>query len=94
MKVFFKIKEKSEFVDMKRGILPPMDAGALKFEDKGEAMEIITSPRRKAIEKDVCDKEEETTWEEENNSGFNLWKWSLTGVGAICSFGESDPWWG
>jgi len=88
VKVFFKIKEKSEFVDMKRGILAPMDAaGSLKFEDKGEAMEIITSPRRRVIEKDVCDKEEESTWEEDNNSGFNLWKWSLTGVGAICSFG-------
>ncbi|XP_020220818.1 uncharacterized protein LOC109803591 [Cajanus cajan] len=95
VKVFFKIKE-SEFVDMKmdspksisRGILPPMDAGGLKFEDKGEAIEIITSPRRKVIEKDLmCDKEEESTWEEENNSGFNIWKWSLTGVGAICSFG-------
>lgn len=98
VKVFFKIKE-SEFVDMKmdspksssssRGILPPMDAsGGFKFDDKGEAMEIITSPRRKVIEKDMmCHKEEDSTWEEENNSGFNLWKWSLTGVGAICSFG-------
>ncbi|AES80850.1 hypothetical protein MtrunA17_Chr7g0253401 [Medicago truncatula] len=24
---------------------------------------------------------------EDMNGGFNLWKWSLTGVGAICSFG-------
>ncbi|KAK7380635.1 hypothetical protein VNO78_33150 [Psophocarpus tetragonolobus] len=96
VKVFFKIKEKSEFVDMKmdspksssRGIFPSIDVGALKFDDKGEAMEIITSPRRKILEKkDLCEKEEESTWEEENNNGFNLWKWSLTGVGAICSFG-------
>ncbi|XP_027358252.1 uncharacterized protein LOC113867260 [Abrus precatorius] len=95
--VFFKIKE-SEFVDMKmdspkscnRGLLPPMDASAFKFEDKSEAKEIITSPRR-MIEKGMfgmeSDKEEDSTWEEENNSGFNIWKWSLTGVGAICSFG-------
>lgn len=25
--------------------------------------------------------------EEDKNSGFNLWKWSLNGVGAICTFG-------
>ncbi|KAK7315586.1 hypothetical protein VNO77_34143 [Canavalia gladiata] len=101
--VFFKIKE-SEFVDMKmdspkstnssnssRGLMPPMDSGALKFEDKGEAFEIITSPRRKIEKKDMlgmeCDQEKDSTWEEENNNGFNIWKWSLTGVGAICSFG-------
>ena len=98
--VFFKIKE-NEFVDMKmdsprsssRGLLPPADTGALKFEDKGEAMEMITSPRMK-IEKDVvsmdCDEEEDSedsTWEEGNTGGFNFWKWGLTGVGAICSFG-------
>ncbi|XP_047169560.1 uncharacterized protein LOC124838086 [Vigna umbellata] len=95
VKVFFKIKEKSEFADMKmdspksssRGILPPIDAGGFKFEDKGETIEIITSPRRRVMEKEVCEKEENSTWEEENSSGFNLWKWSLTGVGAICSFG-------
>ncbi|XP_061343348.1 uncharacterized protein LOC133289434 [Gastrolobium bilobum] len=94
--VFFKIKE-NEFVDMKmdspkscgRGLFPPLDAsGALKFEDKDEAMEIMASPRMK-IEKEMvimnCDKEEED--EEDTTDGFNLWKWSLTGVGAICSFG-------
>jgi uncharacterized protein YpmS len=49
--------------------------------------EIITSPRM-IVEKDVFgDKEEDSSWEEENNSGFNLWKWSLSGVGAICTFG-------
>ncbi|XP_054803346.1 uncharacterized protein LOC129306669 isoform X1 [Prosopis cineraria] len=25
--------------------------------------------------------------EEDKNGGFNLWKWSLTGIGAICTFG-------
>ncbi|TKY46180.1 hypothetical protein E2542_SST28217 [Spatholobus suberectus] len=70
-----------------RGILPPADAGGLKFEDRGETVEIIASPRRKVAEKDVGGREEDSTWEEKNDSGFNLWKWSLTGVGAICSFG-------
>ncbi|XP_061350992.1 uncharacterized protein LOC133296054 [Gastrolobium bilobum] len=89
--VFFKIKE-NEFVDMKMDSPRSSSRGLLKFEDKGEAMEIITSPRMKKIEKDMigmeCDKEEDcSTWEEENTNGFNIWKWSLTGVGAICSFG-------
>ncbi|KAJ1398353.1 hypothetical protein SESBI_31193 [Sesbania bispinosa] len=92
--VFFKIKE-NEFVDMKiespksssRGLWPPMDAGALKFEDKSEAMEIITSPRKKIEKEMLSNTEEDSTWDEENDSGFNIWKWSLTGVGAICTFG-------
>lgn len=85
--VFFKMKE-NEFVDMK--IESPKSSS--------EAMEFITSPRRMKIEKrDVFgdgsnkeeeEEEEECTWEEENSSsGFNIWKWSLTGVGAICTFG-------
>nr|AFK36213.1 unknown [Lotus japonicus] len=64
---------------------PPLDAGALKFEDKGEAMEVMVSPRRK-VENEMatmdCDREEV-----DPTDGFNFWKWSLTGVGAICSFG-------
>lgn len=92
--VSFQIKE-NKFVDMKmdspksciRGLFPPpLDAGALKFEDKGEEdMEIMASPRMK-IEKEMvnldCNKEEE-----DSTGGFNIWKWGLTGVGAICSFG-------
>jgi hypothetical protein len=73
--VFFKIKE-NEFVDMK-----------IESPKSSSSKEIITSPRM-IVEKDVFgDKEEDSSWEEENNSGFNLWKWSLSGVGAICTFG-------
>ncbi|XP_019457317.1 PREDICTED: uncharacterized protein LOC109357743 isoform X2 [Lupinus angustifolius] len=76
--VFSKIKE-NEFVEMKmdspkcsRVLFPSLDVDGLRFEDKGEAMEIMTSPRMKV---------------EKEDDGFNLWKWSLTGIGAICSFG-------
>ncbi|CAJ2637361.1 unnamed protein product [Trifolium pratense] len=73
--VFFKIKE-NEFVDMK-----------IESPKSSSSKEIITSPRM-IVEKDVFgDNEEDSNWEEENNSGFNLWKWSLSGVGAICTFG-------
>lgn len=100
---FFQIKEnkfidmkldspKSSSVGGRGVLFPPIDEGSLKFEEKGgeghEAMvvEIMTSPKMNRVEKDeifmCCDKEEE-----DPNGGFNLWKWSLSGVGAICSFG-------
>lgn len=73
--VFFQIKE-NKLVDMK--LESPKSSG--------EAMEIMTSPRIKNIEREnvMMDYEKE---EEDMSGGFNFWKWSLTGVGAICSFG-------
>lgn len=95
--VFFKIKE-NEFVDMKmdspksgaRGFLPQIETGTFQYEDKGEALESKTSPRMK-IEKEMvmmdCDSnKEEVAWEEDSGR-LNIWKWSLSGIGAICSFG-------
>ncbi|KAF7819280.1 uncharacterized protein G2W53_024735 [Senna tora] len=83
--VFFKIKE-NEFVDMKmdsprsgtRGMLPPIDTGGMKFDDKGETREIMISPRLKIEKEMLMDKEEDdpTSWEHHHN-----------GIGAICSFG-------
>ncbi|KAB1221172.1 hypothetical protein CJ030_MR2G012829 [Morella rubra] len=100
--VFFKIKE-NEFVDMKmdspksgsRGFIPQSDA--FQFEDKDEALESITSPRMKGekelvmskksnVDVDCNSDKEEVNWEQ-NSGRLNIWKWSLTGVGAICSFG-------
>ncbi|OIV94254.1 hypothetical protein TanjilG_00003 [Lupinus angustifolius] len=86
--VFFKMNE-NEFVKKEmespksssRVICPPLDPYCLKFEDKDEAMEIMTSPRMK-VEKEMfsleCDKEED---------GFNFWKWSLSGIGSVCTIG-------
>ncbi|KAI4350359.1 hypothetical protein L6164_004821 [Bauhinia variegata] len=93
--VFFKKKE-NEFDDMTmfspksgdRGMFPQIDTGGTsRFEDHGERMEIISSPRMKDVLME-CDKaeKESSTWEE-NSQGFNLFKWSFTGIGAICSFG-------
>ncbi|KAL2320470.1 hypothetical protein Fmac_029439 [Flemingia macrophylla] len=59
------------------------DIGALKLEDKNEVSEITVSS---VIDRDSifidCHKEVK-----DSSSGFNFWKWSLNGVGAICSFG-------
>ncbi|TKY62902.1 cation channel family protein [Spatholobus suberectus] len=82
--VLSKIKEMESPKSIGRGLFPSPDIGALKFDDKGEAQEIMASPRMK-IEKEMtimdCDKVEDSS------GGFNFWKWSLNGVGAICSFG-------
>ncbi|KAL3534098.1 hypothetical protein ACH5RR_002559 [Cinchona calisaya] len=82
-----------------RGIKPQIDAGPFQFEEKAEALETtkISSPRKKADR--MIDKEnnnimdaadimtrKEVNWEE-NSGGPNILKWSLTGIGAICSFG-------
>ncbi|KAH7571702.1 hypothetical protein ACOSP7_014480 [Xanthoceras sorbifolium] len=98
-KVFFKKMKENEFVDMKmdsprsptsRNIMPQLDAAAsFNFDhDKADqAMETMNScSPRKRISMDSDANEKEVDWED-NNGGFDLWKWSLTGIGAICSFG-------
>ncbi|KAJ0079310.1 hypothetical protein Patl1_22922 [Pistacia atlantica] len=98
--VFFKKMKENEFVDMKmdspksptsRNLMPQVDPGTFNFEDKSDqALEGMNchSPRKTTIDFEA-DRKQEATWEEEeeNGGGLNLWKWSLTGVGAICSFG-------
>ncbi|XVF42557.1 hypothetical protein PTKIN_Ptkin01aG0373000 [Pterospermum kingtungense] len=64
-----------------RGVIPHIDAaaGTFCFDDKSEVLE------NDLVEKKAENKED-VTWEE-SSGGLNLWKWSLTGIGAICSFG-------
>ncbi|OMO55273.1 hypothetical protein COLO4_36085 [Corchorus olitorius] len=66
-----------------RGVIPQIDAtGSFSFDDNSENLENkISSPRKK----DLVEKKVEN-WEEDSG-GLNLWKWGLTGIGAICSFG-------
>ncbi|WCJ43628.1 hypothetical protein M5689_024357 [Euphorbia peplus] len=76
--VFFKKMSENEFVDMK------MDSPKSPTKDQGEILDTkICSPR---IMKLDDDDHEEVDWEE-HEGGLNLWKWSLSGIGAICSFG-------
>ncbi|CAJ1921965.1 unnamed protein product, partial [Sphenostylis stenocarpa] len=84
--LFSKIREIESPKSVGRGLFISPDIGALKFEDiGGEAHEIMVSPRVK-IERDrtIMDADKEV---EDCSDGFNFWKWSLNGVGAICSFG-------
>ncbi|KZV37900.1 hypothetical protein F511_12182 [Dorcoceras hygrometricum] len=82
--VFFKKMKETEFVDIKvdsprsgnanRGFIPPIEGAAVfGYEEKG------------AQNAEVEIKEEDI--EESNKGGSNIWKWSLTGIGAICSLG-------
>ncbi|KAJ8763224.1 hypothetical protein K2173_025609 [Erythroxylum novogranatense] len=82
--VFFKKMKEHEFVDMKKlespksptkGFAPPQIEAY-----KGET---LSSPRFKNQKEDT---EEEAMWEE-SSEGLNIWKWSFTGIGAICTFG-------
>ncbi|XP_044467954.1 uncharacterized protein LOC123197675 [Mangifera indica] len=97
--VFFKKMKENEFVDMKmdspksptsRSLVPKVDPGTFNFDDKtaDQALEGMNccSPRKTAMDFEA-DRKQEPTWAEDNGGGLNLWKWGLTGIGAICSFG-------
>uniref|UniRef100_A0A2P2MTE1 DUF6821 domain-containing protein n=1 Tax=Rhizophora mucronata TaxID=61149 RepID=A0A2P2MTE1_RHIMU len=95
--VFFKKMNENEFVDMKmdspksgtKAFLPPQidaAAGTFKFDGKSEVLDNKVSSPRFKNEKEVAKEEDKAIWEE-NTGGLNLWKWSFTGFGAICSFG-------
>ncbi|KAK2979147.1 hypothetical protein RJ640_029305 [Escallonia rubra] len=94
--VFFKKMKENEFVDMKMdsprsgnrgGIMTQMETGTLQFEEKSEGSYKVDQ----AMEKEILGsdiKEENVTWEESNGGlKLNIWKMSLSGLGAICSFG-------
>ncbi|OWM73221.1 uncharacterized protein LOC116205223 [Punica granatum] len=90
--VFFKKMKENEFVDMKilesprsgsRPISPPIEN--FHFEDVPETLESSCSPRK--VPEGNCDIDREVVGEEVSRGGLNIWKWSLTGIGALCSFG-------
>ncbi|CAI9787584.1 unnamed protein product [Fraxinus pennsylvanica] len=91
--VFFKKMKEPEFVDMKvespkssrSGIMPQIDgAGFYQFEENEESYKVEALDSKSCASKVKDDSEMEM---DENHWGFNIWKWSLTGIGAICSFG-------
>lgn len=91
--VSFKKMKENEFVDMKilesprsgsRPISPPIEN--FRFEDRPESPENARSPRR-VTERNGAVDVGIMGGEEVNRGGLNIWKWSLTGIGAICSFG-------
>ncbi|KAK8504569.1 hypothetical protein V6N13_064014 [Hibiscus sabdariffa] len=67
-----------------KGAIPQfVAAGTFDFDDddddnESEFLQNMSSPK--------FEKKAEADWEENSGPG-GLWKWSLTGIGAICSFG-------
>ncbi|XP_009797309.1 uncharacterized protein LOC107789114 [Nicotiana tabacum] len=85
--VFFKKMKETEYENMKldspkfsnKTCVSQIDSDPLQFEDNAEVIdkESTVIKKRENMEADI----------EKNNSGLNLWNWSFTGIGAICSFG-------
>ncbi|XP_055808450.1 uncharacterized protein LOC129876998 [Solanum dulcamara] len=85
--VFFKKMKESEFENMKLDSpkfsnkttsVSQIDSMNFPFEDEVEVLE---------VEKESEIKKKDINEENNINGGIHLWKWRLTGVGAICSFG-------
>ncbi|XP_038882757.1 uncharacterized protein LOC120073914 [Benincasa hispida] len=97
--VFFKKMKENEFVDMKIdsprssniGTKPQIDVGHYQFDDGGEAKENIANSPRMNLMNQKSNKESGANKDEMNwdgsMGGLNILKWSLNGIGAICSFG-------
>jgi hypothetical protein len=83
-------QKENEFVDMKMdspracgwGIVPQIDAELFQFDDHKSEVEFESGKNREELDS----KGKEVKWERENG-GVNILKWSLNGIGAICSFG-------
>ncbi|KAL0316914.1 UNVERIFIED_CONTAM: hypothetical protein Sradi_5569600 [Sesamum radiatum] len=95
--VFFKKMKETEFVDMKvesprggtssRGIMPQIEgAGVFQFEEKGDG-DPCNKEAKVDVEAEMVMNKMEVGLEESDEDGINIWRWSLTGIGAICSFG-------
>ncbi|KAI3880585.1 hypothetical protein MKW92_020074 [Papaver armeniacum] len=96
--VFFKKMKENEFVDMKldspksvsRGIKAPpaIESGSIQFEDKEEIVENKKIDDQEAV-KNYLDSEDQRNLEKSNNGGggLQIWKWRITGIGALCSLG-------
>lgn len=98
-KVFFKKLKENEFVDMKmdspkslnKGILPQIDVGTYKFEEKEketEQKQELPINKEEKLSKNSIMEEVSGNWDDDhNNEGLNVWKWAMTGIGALFSFG-------
>ncbi|KAL5976766.1 hypothetical protein ACLOJK_021099 [Asimina triloba] len=87
--VFFKKMKENEFVDMKldsprsgstnsRGPKPQIEAGSMPFEEKKAACDDGEHAEHRPSKMPI---------EEEDGGGLNIWKWRVSGIGALCSLG-------
>ncbi|KAL0338048.1 UNVERIFIED_CONTAM: hypothetical protein Scaly_2079900 [Sesamum calycinum] len=89
--VFFKKMKETEFVDMKvespRGVLVVEGScreSAGREEGDGDP---CNKEAKVDVEAEMVMNKMEVGLEESDEDGINIWRWSLTGIGAICSFG-------
>ncbi|KAI3877468.1 hypothetical protein MKX03_026525 [Papaver bracteatum] len=94
--VFFKKMKENEFVDMKldspksvsRGIkAPAIESGSIQFEDKEEIIENKKIDDQEAVKNYLDSKDERNLEKSNNGGGLQIWKWRITGIGALCSLG-------
>ncbi|KAI3924344.1 hypothetical protein MKW98_032545 [Papaver atlanticum] len=95
--VFFKKMKENEFVDMKldspksvsRGIKAPpaIESGAIQFEDKEEIVENKKIDDQEAVKKKLDSKDQKNLEKSNYGGGLQIWKWRITGTGALCSLG-------
>lgn len=91
--VFFKKMNENKSVDMKmdspksnnKGVIPQMDPGAFQYENEETPMKDDALEGKNSLQKSEMDKIVEI--KKEITDEVNIWKWSLNGFGAICSFG-------
>ncbi|XAR70061.1 hypothetical protein NMG60_11001881 [Bertholletia excelsa] len=75
-------------------LLSHIDSSTFQFEDGSQPYEVETLMKGKKfadmkVEKEESEAKQEVAWEEkkDGDKNNNIWKKSLTGIGAICSFG-------
>ncbi|KAI3906696.1 hypothetical protein MKW92_011494 [Papaver armeniacum] len=79
-----------------RGIIPTPtieSGGSIQFEDKEE--DVIENKKidddQEAVKKNYLDsemkKEQRNLQERNNGGGLHIWRWRITGIGALCSLG-------
>ncbi|RZC89630.1 hypothetical protein C5167_027167 [Papaver somniferum] len=90
--LFKKIKE-NEFVEMKLDSPTPTiePGGSIQFEDKQETENKKIDGDQEAVKKNCLDsgmkKDQRNLQERNNGGGLHIWKWRITGIGALCSIG-------
>eukprot|EP00268_Persea_americana_P031670 TRINITY_DN30905_c0_g1_i3.p1 TRINITY_DN30905_c0_g1~~TRINITY_DN30905_c0_g1_i3.p1 ORF type:complete len:281 (-),score=69.32 TRINITY_DN30905_c0_g1_i3:1050-1892(-) len=98
--VFFKKMKDNEFVDMKmdsprskggsRGLKPQLELGGIQFEEKEDCKCEDFDQKEVIFEQETGTKytgpetKEKGCWE---GGKLNIWRWRVTGIGALCSMG-------
>ncbi|KAK9725656.1 hypothetical protein RND81_05G160300 [Saponaria officinalis] len=86
-KVFFKKMKENEFVDMKMDTPKSPNKGVIAQFVKKHEKDGNFDMENPITEDKLVVVEEEKKKEEDENGGVKIWKWGMTGMGAVISFG-------